>query len=810
MTSDIGRRTFMALTASATAGVAATGLTEQSAFAQSAPLTPQPAPRARPLTLWYPTPASEWLQALPIGNGRLGAMVYGGTDNEELQLSDDTVWAGGPHEYDNPKAFAALPRIKQLVFDGNWAEAERLVNSDFLGLPGSQLHYQTVGSLRLGLPAAGIVSGYRRALDLDSAVTTTSYVRDGVTWTREAFASHPDQVIVVRLTASRTGSLTFTAGFESPMRFALSSPDPLTAALDGTGDDAGGVSGTVRFRALVRVLAEGGTASSVGGTVTVRGANAATVLVSVGTSYVSWENAGGDAAGVAASRLNAAANRPYAELRTRHVEDHRTLFRRTSLDVGTSEAANLPTDERVARFAAGGDPQLVELHFQFGRYLLIACSRPGTQPANLQGLWNNLVGPPWGSKYTININTEMNYWPAGPANLLECWDPVFAMLDELAVAGRSTARTHYGVDGWVTHHNTDAWRGTAPVDGAFWGMWPTGGAWMSLAIWEHYRYTSDAAALRRRYPVLKGAAQFFLGSLVTDPTTGALVTCPSVSPENAHHSGAGGSLCAGPTMDNQILRDLFDAVTGAAEVLGVDADFRTRVRSARARLATMRIGAQGQLQEWQQDWDDGAPERQHRHISHLYGLHPSNQISRTRTPDLFAAARTTLVQRGDAGTGWSLAWKINFWARLQEGERSHQLLSDLLTPERTAPNLFDLHPPFQIDGNFGATAGITEWLVQSQHDELHLLPALPPGLPNGSVRGLLARGGFEADVTWAGGVLTEAVLHARTSGPARLRTARAVTVTTSTGVQVPVTRPESGVTAFTAETGTTYRIRPAQ
>ncbi|MEV6783725.1 glycoside hydrolase family 95 protein [Streptomyces sp. NPDC051098] len=810
MTSDIGRRTFMALTASATAGVATTGLTEQSASAQPSSLPTQPAPRGGPLTLWYPTPATDWLQALPIGNGRLGAMVHGGTDTEELQLSDDTVWAGGPHEYDNPKALAALPRIRQLVFDGNWPEAERLVNSDFLGLPGSQLHYQTVGSLRLGLPVAGTVSGYRRSLDLDSAITTTSYVRDGVTYTREAFASHPDQVIVVRLTASRPGSLTFTAGFESPMHVTVSSPDPLTAALDGTGDDAGGVSGTVRFRALARVLAEGGTASSVGGTVTVRDANAATVLVSVGTSYVSWEHAGGDAPAVASSRLNAAANRPYAELRTRHVEDHRALFRRTSLDVGTSDAANLPTDERVARFAAGGDPQLVELLFQFGRYLLIACSRRGTQPANLQGLWNNLVSPPWGSKYTININTEMNYWPAGPANLLECWEPVFAMLDELAVAGRSTARTHYGAGGWVTHHNTDAWRGTAPVDGAFWGMWPTGGAWMSLAVWEHYRYTRDAAALRRRYPVLKDAAQFFLDSLVSDPTTGALVTCPSVSPENAHHSGGGGSLCAGPTMDNQILRDLFDAVAGAAEVLGVDADFRTQVRSARARLAPMRIGAQGQLQEWQQDWDAGAPERQHRHISHLYGLHPSNQISRTRTPELFAAARTTLVQRGDAGTGWSLSWKINFWARLQEGDRSYQLLSDLLTPERTAPNLFDLHPPFQIDGNFGATAGITEWLVQSQHDELHLLPALPPSLPNGSVRGLLARGGFEVDVTWAGGVLTEGVLRARVSGPARLRTGRAVRVTTSAGAQVPVTRPEAGVTAFAAVSGTTYRIRPVR
>ncbi|CAM5536014.1 Alpha/beta hydrolase OS=Streptomyces antimycoticus OX=68175 GN=SANT12839_016660 PE=4 SV=1 [Streptomyces antimycoticus] len=513
-------------------------------------------------------------------------------------------------------------------------------------MPGGQAQYQTVGSLLLSLPTAGTVTGYRRELDLDSAVATTTYTRDGVTFTREAFASAPDRVVVVRLSASKKGALSFGATFESPLHTSLSSPDPLTAALDGTGDATGGVTGAVRFRALVRVLAEGGTTTSAGGTVTVRGADAATVLVAIGTTYVNWENANGDVAGQAAGHLNPAASRPYGRLRSRHVEDHRALFRRTSLDVGSSDAAALPTDERVSRFGSGGDPQLVELHFQYGRYLLIAASRPGTQPATLQGIWNDLTSPPWGSKYTININTEMNYWPAAPANLLECWEPVFALLDELAVAGRSTARTQYGADGWVTHHNTDAWRGTAPVDGAFWGMWPMGGAWMSMAIWEHYRYTRDTGKLRARYPVLKGAAQFFLDALVTDPATGALVTCPSVSPENAHHGGGGGSLCAGPTMDMQLLRDLFGAVASAADALGTDAAFRDQVLATRGRLAPMKVGARGQLQEWQQDWDAGAPEQQHRHVSHLYGLHPSNQISRTRTPELFTAARTTLLRAG--------------------------------------------------------------------------------------------------------------------------------------------------------------------
>ncbi|MEE4584532.1 glycoside hydrolase family 95 protein [Streptomyces sp. DSM 41602] len=804
MTPDVPRRQFMALAATTTTGLAAAGLPAGTAHAAESAGREK---ADRPLALWYREPAADWLSALPLGNGRLGAMVFGATETERLQLNADTLWAGGPHSYDNHKGLAALPRIRQLVFDGKWPEAETLINSDFLGVPGGQAQYQTVGSLLLSLPTAGTVTGYRRELDLDSAVATTTYTRDGVTFTREAFASAPDRVVVVRLSASKKGALSFGATFESPLHTSLSSPDPLTAALDGTGDATGGVTGAVRFRALVRVLVEGGTTTSAGGTVTVRGADAATVLVAIGTTYVNWENANGDAAGQAAGHLNPAASRPYGRLRSRHVEDHRALFRRTSLDVGSSDAAALPTDERVSRFGSGGDPQLVELHFQYGRYLLIAASRPGTQPATLQGIWNDLTSPPWGSKYTININTEMNYWPAAPANLLECWEPVFALLDELAVAGRSTARTQYGADGWVTHHNTDAWRGTAPVDGAFWGMWPMGGAWMSMAIWEHYRYTRDTGKLRARYPVLKGAAQFFLDALVTDPATGALVTCPSVSPENAHHGGGGGSLCAGPTMDMQLLRDLFGAVASAADALGTDAAFRDQVLAARGRLAPMKVGARGQLQEWQQDWDAGAPEQQHRHVSHLYGLHPSNQISRTRTPELFTAARTTLVQRGDAGTGWSLAWKVNFWARLQEGDRSYKLLADLLTPERTAPNLFDLHPPFQIDGNFGACAGVTEWLLQSQHDELHLLPALPSQLPDGSVRGLLARGGFEVDISWRGGTLGEARLTARAGGPARLRTAKEVRVT-SGDAPVPTTRPEPGVTAFTANAGATYLVRP--
>ncbi|MEE1940703.1 glycoside hydrolase family 95 protein [Streptomyces sp. TRM 70361] len=783
------------------------------------------------LRLWYPRPAAEWLQALPVGNGRLGAMVFGGTGTERLQLNEDTLWAGGPHDYGNPRALAALPEVRRLVLAGRRDEAQALADRDLMGVPVRQMPYQTVGELLLsfpgGAPGTGSgtgpgdgrggtaeVSGYRRELDLATAVASVEYVRGGVRHRREVFASAPDQVLVVRLTVDTPGALSLTAALRSPLRVTVSSPGPSCAALDGTGDDAEGIPGVLRFRCLVRAVAEGPGAvvRSGDGVLRVTDATAVTLLVSAATDHRDWRGPAGEpAAAVRAARpLTAAAARPYGELRARHVADHAALFDRVRLEIPPvpgSSAAALPTDERVARFADGGDPQLVALYFAYGRYLLIACSRPGTQPANLQGLWNDLPDPPWGGKYTININTQMNYWPAAPANLLECWEPLFDLLDDLAVSGARTARACYGADGWVAHHNTDLWRGTAPVDGAFWGLWPTGGAWLALSVWEHHRFTGDTGALRRRFPVLAGAARFFLDTLVTDPATGELVTCPSLSPENAHHPGPGGSLCAGPTMDNEILRDLFDATAAAAELLDTEPELAERARAARERLAPMRIGALGQLQEWREDWDARAPERDHRHVSHLYGLHPGAGITRHGTPALFEAARTTLELRGDAGTGWSLAWKINFWARLADGARSYKLLAGLLTPERTAPNLFDLHPPFQIDGNFGATAGITEWLVQSHAGEIQLLPALPPALPDGAVRGLLARDGFEVDVAWRGGALTGAELVSRLGRRARVRTAGEVGVRHD-GRAVPVGRPLPGVVEFDTLAGGRYRVTP--
>ncbi|MFJ9915014.1 glycosyl hydrolase family 95 catalytic domain-containing protein [Actinacidiphila glaucinigra] len=803
------RREFLVASAAASTALAA-GLpaAEATAAPQPAPDAPGAPPgKPSPLTLWYDKPAGQWLEALPLGNGRLGAMVFGGVETEQLQLNEDTLWAGGPYEPANPQGLANLAEIRRRVFAGEWNSAQNLINSSFMGIPVGELMYQTVGNLRLTIPGTGEVSGYRRDLDLETAVATTTYTRGGVAYRREVFASHPDQVIVVRLTAGTRGGLSFTAAFDSPQQSLTESPDPMTAALEGTGQTREGVTGQVRFRALVRAHAEGGTVRSENGTLAVTGADAVTLLVSVGTSYNDYRDASGDHRARAERPLNAAAGTPYGRLRSRHESDHRALFRRVTLDLGTTEAADAPTDRRVAAFTEADDPQLVTLHYQYGRYLLIASSRPGTQPANLQGIWNDQLSPPWDAKYTININTEMNYWPAPTTNLLECWEPIFALLDDLAQAGQRTARVQYGADGWVAHHNTDAWRGTAPVDGAFWGMWPTGGAWLANSVWEHYRFTGDREALLRRLPVVEGAVRFFLDSLVPDPGTGHLVTCPSVSPENAHHGGV--SVCAGPTMDNQILRDLFDGYLAACDALGVTSPYADRARAARAQLPPMRIGALGQLQEWQQDWDAGAPERQHRHVSHLYGLHPSNQITKRGTPELFQAALKTLEMRGDAGTGWSLAWKINFWARAEDGARSYKLLTDLLTPDRTAPNLFDLHPPFQIDGNFGATAGVTEWLLQSHADEVHLLPALPPELPQGRVTGLLARGGLTVDLTWRDGVLSRARLRAGHGGTVRLRTAAPVAVhRTGPPAQFAVERPESTLAVFEATAGGDYVITP--
>ena len=761
------------------------------------------------LRLWYDEPAgSNWLRALPVGNGRLGAMVYGNVENETLQLNEDTVWAGGPHDYANPQGAGALGQIQQLVFDDQWSQAESLANQAMLGNPAGQLAYQPVGNLQLAFSQPSGSTDYWRELDLETATSALGYVAGGVARRREVIASAPDQVIAVRLTAEAPGAISFTASFNSPQQTSSSSPDQATVALDGVSGDHRGIAGSVRFLVLARALAEGGEVTSTGGQLTVAAADSVTLLVSIGTSYVDYTDVSGDYEAIAWGHLEDAEGTPYEELRARHVAEYQQLFGRTTIDLGRTDAADLTTDVRIEQHAGSDDPQFSALLFQYGRYLLISSSRPGTQPANLQGIWNNQMFPQWESKYTLNANCPMNYWPAGSTNLAECYEPVFEMIGDLTDTGGRVAEVQYGAGGWVTHHNTDGWRGASVVDAAFWGMWQTGGAWLALNIWDHYRFTGDVATLEENYPAMKGAAEFFLDTLVEEPNLGWLVTNPSNSPELAHHPNL--SICAGPTMDNQILSDLFSACAEASEILGVDSEFREQVLATRERLAPMQIGARGNIQEWLYDWVE--PEANHRHISHLYGLHPSNQITKRGTPDLFEAARRTLELRGDEGTGWSLAWKINFWARMEEPERAHDLISQLIVPARLAPNMFDLHPPFQIDGNFGATSGIAEMLLQSHNGELHLLPALPAAWPTGQVDGLRARGAVTVGATWSEGSLTEVRLTADQSGELVVRSddfTEPLAVYRESGAPAAFTVAD-GVVTFHANAGEIYRIVPGE
>jgi len=619
-----------------------------------------PAP-AEPLCLWYRRPARQWVEALPLGNGRLGAMVYGGVETERLQLNEDTLWGGGPYDPNNPEALPALPEARRLIFAGKYGEANRLIGAKMMAKPLGQMPYQPLGDLLLAFPEAKTVASYRRDLNLDTAIACVTYSAGGVNFTREVFSSPADQVIVVRLTADKPGQVSFTAGLKSPQKATVATEAPDTLVLNGVNGAAQGTPGALKFQARVRVLATGGKTTAEGDRLSVSGADAATLLIAAATSYKSFKDVGGDPEALARGHIAAASKKSLEGLRNDHVAEHQRLFRRVALDLGTSAAANRPTDERIKAFATSHDPQLAALYFQFGRYLLICSSRPGCQPANLQGLWNESMNPPWSSKYTININTEMNYWPAEPTNLGECVEPLVAMVIDLTETGARTARVQWGARGWVCHHNTDLWRASAPIDGPAWGFWPTGGAWLCKHLWDHYEFGGDKEFLAKVYPAMKGAAQFFLDTLVEEPQHKWLVTCPSLSPENGHPGGV--SVCAGPTMDQQIIRDLFGNCTRAGEILGVDKEFSAQLAAAQARLAPSQIGKAGQLQEWLEDWDMQAGDLHHRHVSHLYGLYPSDQINLRGTPELAAAARKSLEIRGDEATGWGLGWRLNLWAR---------------------------------------------------------------------------------------------------------------------------------------------------